>query len=40
MQLFHDGPNQFIAGSKMPEQRITNRADLEALVGFIEKNSQ
>jgi cytochrome c len=36
-KLFEVGPAQYTPGTKMPEQHITNAADREALVRFLEK---
>jgi cytochrome c len=36
-RLFEVGPAQYTPGTKMPEQHITNAADREALVRFLEK---
>jgi cytochrome c len=39
-KLFEVGPHQFTPGTKMPEQTITNAADREALVRFLERASR
>ncbi len=36
-KLFEVGPNTYTPGTKMPEQIITDKADREALVRFLEK---
>jgi cytochrome c len=36
-KLFEVGPAQYTPGTKMPEQRITNAEDRQALVRFLEK---
>jgi cytochrome c len=36
-KLFEIGPNAYTPGTKMPEQRITNAEDREALVKFLER---
>jgi cytochrome c len=36
-KLFEIGPSHYTPGTKMPEQHITNAADREALVQFLEK---
>lgn len=39
-KLFSLGPMAYTPGTKMPEQQVTDPADLEALVDFIEKATQ
>lgn len=39
-RLFEIGPNAYTPGTKMPEQRVTDPQDLQALVEFIEKASR
>ncbi|WP_439575083.1 c-type cytochrome [Phreatobacter sp.] len=39
-RLFEVGPNAYTPGTKMPEQRVTDPQDLQALVEFIEKASR
>lgn len=36
-RLFEVGPNAYLPGTKMPEQRVTNEADRQALVDFLKK---
>jgi cytochrome c len=36
-QLFEVGPARFTPGTKMPEQTISDSADREALVRFLER---
>jgi cytochrome c len=36
-KLFEIGPSRYTPGTKMPEQRIDNAADREALIKFLEK---
>lgn len=37
--LFERGPMEYTPGTKMPEQRITSADDRQALVDFLEKNT-
>ncbi len=36
-KLFEVGPNAYTPGTKMPEQRIGNRADRDALIRFLQR---
>ncbi|CUA89356.1 WD-40 repeat-containing protein [Chelatococcus sambhunathii] len=36
-RLFEIGPNAYLPGTKMPEQRVTSEADRQALVDFLRK---
>jgi cytochrome c len=36
-KLFEVGPAAYTLGTKMPEQRIGNAADRQALVRFVER---
>lgn len=37
MQLFRDGPDVFLPGTKMPVQKVTDTAKLESLVDYMEQ---
>jgi cytochrome c len=39
-ELFEIGPSRYTPGTKMPEQTITNAADREALVRFLQEATQ
>ena len=39
-RLFEIGPAAYTPGTKMPEQRITDPADREALVDWLQRNAK
>ena len=39
-RLFEIGPNAYLPGTKMPEQRITDPADRRALVEWLAEKTQ